>query len=92
MSGLSRTPGKRVRVNSPPRVRIPPSPPGPPFPRPAGLGKRAMRRPIAAVGQVPVSTLAMRLPPPSPWAVAEYRFRWLMVGFVLGLIATLSIA
>jgi predicted DNA-binding transcriptional regulator AlpA len=28
MSGLSRTPGKRVRVNSPPRVRIPPSPPG----------------------------------------------------------------
>src|SRR4051794_35139770 len=27
MSGLSRTPGKRVRVNSPPRVRIPPSPP-----------------------------------------------------------------
>ena len=28
MSGLSRTPGKRVRVNSPPRVRIPPAPPG----------------------------------------------------------------
>ena len=28
MSGLSRTPGKRVWVNSPPRVRIPPSPPG----------------------------------------------------------------
>jgi hypothetical protein len=27
MSGLSRTPGKRVRVHSPPRVRIPPSPP-----------------------------------------------------------------
>ncbi|VWX63272.1 hypothetical protein VARIO8X_90141 [Burkholderiales bacterium 8X] len=27
MSGLSRTPGKRVRVNSPPRVRIPPAPP-----------------------------------------------------------------
>ncbi len=27
MSGLSRTPGKRVRVNSPPRVRIPLSPP-----------------------------------------------------------------
>ena len=27
MSGLSRTPGKRVRVNSPPRVRIPPVPP-----------------------------------------------------------------
>ena len=27
MSGLSRTPGKRVWVNSPPRVRIPPSPP-----------------------------------------------------------------
>ena len=30
MSGLSRTPGKRVRVNSPPRVRIPPSPPNAP--------------------------------------------------------------
>ena len=29
MSGLSRTPGKRVRVNSPPRVRIPLSPPIP---------------------------------------------------------------
>jgi predicted SprT family Zn-dependent metalloprotease len=28
MSGLSHTPGKRARVNSPPRVRIPPSPPG----------------------------------------------------------------
>ena len=28
MSGLSRTPGKRVGVNSPPRVRIPPLPPG----------------------------------------------------------------
>ena len=28
MSGLSRTPGKRVWVNSPPRVRIPPAPPG----------------------------------------------------------------
>ena len=27
MSGLSRTPGKRVWVNSPPRVRIPPVPP-----------------------------------------------------------------
>ena len=27
MSGLSRTPGKRVWVYSPPRVRIPPSPP-----------------------------------------------------------------
>ncbi len=27
MSGLSRTPGKRVWVNSPTRVRIPPSPP-----------------------------------------------------------------
>ena len=27
MSGLSRTPGKRVWVNSPPRVRIPPCPP-----------------------------------------------------------------
>ena len=27
MSGLSRTPGKRVWVNSPPRVRIPPAPP-----------------------------------------------------------------
>jgi hypothetical protein len=27
MSGLSRTPGKRVRVSSPPRVRIPPAPP-----------------------------------------------------------------
>jgi hypothetical protein len=27
MSGLSRTPGKRVWVHSPPRVRIPPSPP-----------------------------------------------------------------
>ncbi len=27
MSGLSRTPGKRVGVNSPPRVRIPPLPP-----------------------------------------------------------------
>jgi hypothetical protein len=27
MSGLSRTPGKRVWVNSPPRVRIPPLPP-----------------------------------------------------------------
>ena len=31
MSGLSRTPGKRVRVNSPPRVRIPLSPPIPPM-------------------------------------------------------------
>ena len=31
MSGLSRTPGKRVRVNSPPRVRIPLSPPIPCF-------------------------------------------------------------
>ena len=29
MSGLSRTPGKRVWVNSPPRVRIPPAPPKP---------------------------------------------------------------
>ena len=29
MSGLSRTPGKRVWVNSPPRVRIPPAPPEP---------------------------------------------------------------
>ena len=29
MSGLSRTPGKRVRVNSPPRVRIPLPPPVP---------------------------------------------------------------
>jgi hypothetical protein len=27
MSGLSRTPGKRVWGNTPPRVRIPPSPP-----------------------------------------------------------------
>ncbi len=36
--------------------------------------------------------VAMRLPPPSPWVVAEYRFRWLMVGFVLGLVATLAIA
>jgi hypothetical protein len=27
MSGLSRTPGKRVWVNSPPRVRIPLAPP-----------------------------------------------------------------
>ena len=27
MSGLSRTPGKRVWVYSPPRVRIPPAPP-----------------------------------------------------------------
>ena len=27
MSGLSRTPGKRVGVNSPPRVRIPLYPP-----------------------------------------------------------------
>ncbi len=27
MSGLSRTPGKRVRAKHPPRVRIPPSPP-----------------------------------------------------------------
>ncbi len=27
MSGLSRTPGKRVWDNIPPRVRIPPSPP-----------------------------------------------------------------
>jgi hypothetical protein len=27
MSGLSRTPGKRVWVHSPPRVRIPPFPP-----------------------------------------------------------------
>ena len=27
MSGLSRTPGKRVWVHSPPRVRIPPVPP-----------------------------------------------------------------
>ena len=31
MSGLSRTPGKRVRVNSPPRVRIPLSPPAPQY-------------------------------------------------------------
>jgi hypothetical protein len=30
MSGLSRTPGKRVGVNSPPRVRIPLPPPAPP--------------------------------------------------------------
>ena len=29
MSGLSRTPGKRVGANHPPRVRIPPSPPRP---------------------------------------------------------------
>ena len=29
MSGLSRTPGKRVWVNSPPRVRIPLAPPKP---------------------------------------------------------------
>lgn len=28
MSGLSHTPGKRAWVHSPPRVRIPPSPPG----------------------------------------------------------------
>jgi hypothetical protein len=34
----------------------------------------------------------MRLPPPSPWVVAEYRFRWLMVGFVVGLTATLALA
>jgi hypothetical protein len=31
MSGLSRTPGKRVWVNSPPRVRIPPAPPNKPL-------------------------------------------------------------
>ena len=30
MSGLSRTPGKRVWDNIPPRVRIPPSPPNTP--------------------------------------------------------------
>ena len=37
MSGLSRTPGKRVWVNSPPRVRIPPVPPKL-SPKPNGLG------------------------------------------------------
>lgn len=40
MSGLSRTPGKRVGVYSPPRVRIPLPPPGahPAFPRvPSGV-------------------------------------------------------
>jgi hypothetical protein len=31
MSGLSRTPGKRVGVNSPPRVRIPLPPPQAPL-------------------------------------------------------------
>ena len=35
MSGLSRTPGKRVWVNSPPRVRIPLPPP--PSPREQGF-------------------------------------------------------
>jgi hypothetical protein len=34
MSGLSRTPGKRVGVNSPPRVRIPLPPPARPMNRP----------------------------------------------------------
>ena len=33
MSGLSRTPGKRVRANNPPRVRIPLSPPYPKNPK-----------------------------------------------------------
>lgn len=37
MSGLSRTPGKRVWVHSPPRVRIPPVPPQR-SPKPIGLG------------------------------------------------------
>ena len=37
MSGLSRTPGKRVWVHSPPRVRIPPVPPKH-SPKPIGLG------------------------------------------------------
>ena len=43
MSGLSRTPGKRVRVNSPPRVRIPPSPPT--APRTILLPTRSTSRP-----------------------------------------------
>ena len=38
MSGLSRTPGKRVWVNSPPRVRIPLAPP------PTNVKKRLFRR------------------------------------------------
>ena len=38
MSGLSRTPGKRVGVNSPPRVRIPLSPPPSPSQSPACRG------------------------------------------------------
>ena len=43
----------------------------------------------SAIAEVEV---AMRLPPPSPWIVAEYRFRWLMIGFVIGLSATLAMA
>ena len=51
MSGLSRTPGKRVRVNSPSGVRIPLSPPQ--MPAQAGIlhfgGERAQAlRPVRA--------------------------------------------
>ncbi len=43
MSGLSRTPGKRVRVNSPSGVRIPLSPPKCPRKRAFVLAEREHR-------------------------------------------------
>lgn len=49
MSGLSRTPGKRVWVNSPPRVRIPPSPPQEKPAPPAGFCFQAVPRPLCTI-------------------------------------------
>ncbi len=57
MSGLSRTPGKRVGVNSPPRVRIPLPPPSGKAPRWMATTLVATAALLSACGSAPLSFL-----------------------------------
>ena len=79
MSGLSRTPGKRVWVNSPPRVRIPPSPPhmNPSDENHLGFVFLASRFAVKTGGNVPKST------PLVGEALAQAHTPALLIPFVL---------
>ena len=73
MSGLSRTPGKRVGVNSPPRVRIPLPPPG--YCRPNVRTAAAPRRQVRLSLPVVIRPLEFTLLPAartSESLMAEY--------------------
>ena len=60
MSGLSRTPGKRVRAKHPPRVRIPPSPPNGPLSGRPNSARFRLSYEVKLVRIGPVTSTAIR--------------------------------